>query len=66
MSETQRSSMVQPADWWAAVDEAAKAESMSRAEWIYEAVKSRLPKKVAAKLSDRPPAHRPKKTTEGE
>ena len=56
-----KSSMEQPADWWAAVDaEAAKAK-VSRAEWLWHAAKARLPMRIAAKLSERPPAHRPRK-----
>lgn len=57
----ERKHITQPADWWNAFQNAAEKAGMSLAEWIGEAAKAQLPTRVVAKLSDRPPAHRPKK-----
>jgi hypothetical protein len=53
--------MEQPPDWWAAVDAAASKAKISRAEWLWHAARSQLPTRIAAKLAERPPAHRPRK-----
>ena len=58
----ERKNITQPADWWAAFEEAARAEGMTLAAWLGEAAKAKLPKRIAAKLSERPPANRPKKS----
>lgn len=57
----ERKHITQPADWWAAFEEQAKAEGMSLAAWLGEAAKAQLPKRVAKELTERPPAHRPKR-----
>jgi hypothetical protein len=51
----------QPADWWAAFKAEADRKGLSLSEWLGESGKAQLPKAVVAKLSDRPPANRPKK-----
>jgi hypothetical protein len=58
----ERKNITQPADWWVAFEEAAKAEGVSLAAWLGEAAKAKLPQKVSKKLSERPAANRPKKT----
>lgn len=60
----ERKNITQPPDWWAAFESAAKAEGMTLAEWIGEAAKAKLPKSAAKKLSERPPANRPKKASD--
>jgi hypothetical protein len=57
----ERKNITQPSDWWAAFEEAAKAEGLTLAAWLGEAAKKQLPPKVAKKLTDRPPANRPPK-----
>ncbi len=53
----------QPADWWAVWQtEADKHNGGNLSEFIGERVNSTLPKRVAAKLSERPPANRPRKS----
>lgn len=58
----ERKNITQPADWWEAFEKQAKAEGMTLAAWLGEAAKAKLPAKVAKKLTDRPPANRPKKS----
>ena len=57
----ERKHITQPSDWWEVFEEQAKAEGMNLSAWMGEAGKDRLPKKLAKKLSERPPANRPKK-----
>ena len=57
----ERKNITQPADWWAAFDEEAKKAGESLSAWIGEACIHRLPSKERKKLSERPPANRPKK-----
>jgi len=57
----ERKHITQPSDWWAAFEEAAKAEGLTLAAWLGEAAKAKLPAKVAKKLTERPPANRPPK-----
>ena len=57
---TERKTVTQPDDWWAAFEAAAQAEGMQISEWLGEAGKKRLPKEVRKQLSERPGAHRPK------
>jgi hypothetical protein len=57
----ERKNITQPADWWAAFEEQAKAEGLTLAAWLGEAAKAKLPPKVAKKLTERPPANRPPK-----
>ena len=57
----ERKNITQPSDWWAAFEAQANAEGMTLAAWLGEAAKAKLPPKVAKKLTERPPANRPKK-----
>lgn len=57
----ERKHITQPTDWWEAFEAAANAEGMTLAAWLGEAAKAKLPPKVAKKLTERPPANRPKK-----
>jgi hypothetical protein len=59
-----RKNITQPADWWAAFQAQSEAEGMTLAAWLGEAAKAKLPPKVAKKLTERPPAHRPKQTSD--
>lgn len=59
MPSTERKTVTQPSDWWAAFEEAATASGMKVSEWLGEAGKKQLPKDVRKQLSDRPGAHRP-------
>lgn len=58
---SERKNITQPADRWVAFQAAAKAAGMSLSEWLGKAGESALPPKVAKKLTERPPAHRPRK-----
>lgn len=60
MPPTERKHITQPIDWWAAFHEYATKAGVSLSEWLGDAGKEKLPAKVAAKLSDRPSAHRPR------
>lgn len=55
-----RKNITQPADWWAAFESQAQAEGLSLSAWIGKVGRDALPKRVAGKLSERSPAHRPK------
>jgi hypothetical protein len=57
----ERKNITQPSDWWAVFEAQAKSEDMTLSAWIGEACKDRLAKKQAKKLTERPPANRPKK-----
>lgn len=54
-----RKNITQPADWWAAIENAARAEGITISEWIGNACRKRLPTPIRRSLSARPPAHRP-------
>lgn len=58
----ERKHITQPEDWWDAFKTEADKQGVSLAEWLGEAGKAQLPKRVASKLSERPPANRPKKS----
>jgi hypothetical protein len=60
MTTSERRNITQPSDWWAAIEAAAAAESVTVSEWIGEACRKRLPVSVRRGLSVRPVAHRPK------
>jgi hypothetical protein len=62
----ERKNITQPSDWWVAFEEAAKAEGLTLAAWLGEAAKKQLPPKVAKKLTHRPPANRPPKSSYSE
>lgn len=55
-----RKNITHPADWWDAFEEQAKKENMTLSAWIGECCFANIPKEKQAKLSERPPAHRPK------
>lgn len=55
-----RKNITQPADWWAAFESAAKAEGKTLSEWIGDVARKSLGK-AGKQLSERKPAHRPKK-----
>ena len=55
-----RKNITQPADWWAAWKSAADKEGVSLSEWIGTQCNAALTKTAAKKLTERPPAHRPK------
>lgn len=57
----ERKNITQPPDWWEAFESEAEKAGVSLSEWIGEACLSRLPNSVKKKLSERPPANRPKK-----
>lgn len=56
----ERRNISQPESWWSAFKAAADRADLSLSEWMGEQCRAALPKKEQAKLSDRPPAHRPK------
>lgn len=56
----ERKNITQPSDWWHAFQEQAKAEGMTMSAWLGEAAKAKLSPNVAKKLTERPPANRPK------
>jgi len=58
---SERRNLTQPADWWAAFEAQAKADGQTLSEWAGECMRGNLPKDVAARLSERPAANRPKK-----
>ena len=58
---TVRRNITQPPDWWAAFDKAAQAKGLTLSEWMGQCCRQQLTKQADAKLSQRPPAHRPKK-----
>jgi len=58
---SQRKSITQPADWWAAFQLQAQAEGMTLSEWMGECCRVYLPSGVNSALLDRPPANRPRK-----
>ena len=61
MAESERRNITQPADWWAAIEAAARADGVTVSEWIGEACRKRLGVAVRRGLSARPAANRPKK-----
>lgn len=62
MTNSIRKNIIAPADWWDAFRKQADKEGVdSLAEWLCNAGKDKLPKRVQANLSERPKPHRPKK-----
>ena len=57
----ERKNITQPADWWAAFEEAAKAEGLTLSAWVGQACVFQLSAKKRLKLTERPPANRPPK-----
>jgi len=64
MSRSERKTTTQPDDWWRAFEAAAQKEGKTLAAWMGDVCVASLPKRVQAKLSERPRAHRPKRTKE--
>ena len=58
---TERRNISQPADWWEAFEEQAKKDRMLLSAWMGECCIANLPASVKAKLTERQPAHRPRK-----
>ena len=56
-----RKNITQPADWWAAFEKQAKANSQSLSEWIGDCCRANLPAGVADHLSNRPSVGAPKR-----
>ena len=57
---SKRRNLTQPADWWAAFEAQAKAEGLTMSEWAGDCMRGNLSKDVAAGLSERPAANRPR------
>ena len=57
---SERKNVTQPADWWAAFESQAKADGQTLSEWAGDCMRANLPKDVAAGLSERPAANRPR------
>ena len=57
----ERKNITQPSDWWAAYESQATKEGKSLSAWIGDRCKEGLPKAVQKRLSERQPAHRPKR-----
>jgi hypothetical protein len=51
----------QPEPWWEAFEHQAESEGKTLSAWLGEAGKAKLPREIAKKLTDRPPANRPRK-----
>ena len=58
---SKRRNLTQPADWWAAFEAQAKADGQTLSEWAGDCMRGNLSKDVAAGLSERPAANRPRK-----
>ena len=56
---SERKNITQPGDWWLTFHEAAEKAGKTLSEWIGDCCVASLPKRSQAKLSERPPAHRP-------
>lgn len=59
--QVERKNVTQPKDWWLAFEAKATEDGVTLSQWIGEAAKKQLPAKVVRSLSQRPPAHRPKR-----
>jgi hypothetical protein len=62
MTTSERKCLTQPPDWWDAFNAEAKKRGMTLAAWMGDVCVAQLPKRVQASLSERPGAHRPKKS----
>lgn len=62
MTNSERKCLTQPDDWWRAFEQEAQKRGMPLAAWMGEVCVAQLPKRVQTKLSERPGAHRPKKS----
>ena len=65
MTTTRRKNICQPADWWLAFETQATTMGYTLSEWIGLNCQAFLPADVKAGLSERQPANRPKKSTDG-
>ena len=61
---TERKNITQPADWWLKFDSEARKAGMTLSEWVGQCCRKALSKTENKLLSERPPAHRPKGTTD--
>lgn len=57
---TTRKNLTQPSDWWEAFQRQAEREGLTLSEWVGACCLANVD---AAKLSERPAAHRPKATS---
>ena len=62
MTNSERKCLTQPDDWWRAFEQEALKRGKTLAGWMGEVCVAQLPKRAQAKLSERPGAHRPKKS----
>jgi len=62
MTNSERKCLTQPDDWWRAFEQEAQKRGKTLAGWMGEVCSAQLTKRVQAKLSKRPGAHRPKKS----
>ncbi len=62
MTNSERKCLTQPDDWWRAFEQEAQKRGKTLAGWMGEVCAAQLPKRAQAKLSERPGAHRPKKS----
>ena len=58
---SERKNITQPSDWWELWTATAKKEGLSLSAWIGQQCNEGLSKAQRSKLSERNPAHRPKK-----
>jgi len=58
---SERRNLTEPGDWWSAFEAQATADGHTLSEWAGDCMRANLPKDVAAVLTERPPANRPKK-----
>jgi len=57
---SERRNLTEPGDWWQAFEAQAKADGQTLSEWAGDCMRANLPKELAAGLSERPPANRPR------
>lgn len=60
MSKTITRSITYPADWQTAIDELAANAGVKPTEWIRNAIRDKMPSRIAKELSEPRPAHRPR------
>jgi hypothetical protein len=61
MSKSERKNLSQPADWWSAFERQAAREGHTLSHWMGLCCIANLPVIEQKKLTERPPAHRPRK-----
>ena len=57
-----RRNITQPDDWWAAFLAAAERDGQTLSEWIGVQCRKGLSRSADKRLTDRPPAHRPRRS----